>query len=110
MTQPNQSAERSSMFQATQEFLKQSYQLWEQLTSQYMESLIRNQEFLAMTGKALEQSVQFKQQIDRLVEASLANLQLPTRGEMERALHKLNELESLLRDLHAKVDRLVEQS
>lgn len=98
------------MFQATQEFLKQSYQLWEQLTSQYMEGLIRNQEFLAMTGKALEQSAQFKQQIDRLVEASLASMQLPTRGEMERALHKLNELDSLLRELHEKLDRLVDAS
>jgi len=95
------------VFQASQDFMKQTYQIWEQFTKQYTDSLLRNQQFLDMTGKALENSLQFKQQIDQIVEAAISNMQLPTKGDMDRTQHKLNELEGLLRDANEKLERLL---
>ena len=97
------------VFQASHAVLKQNFQLWDLLMRQYAEGLLRNQQFLDATGRAVESTFQVRQQIDKLVEASLEQMQLPTRSDMDRALHKLNELESQLRDLHDKVDRLLEQ-
>jgi hypothetical protein len=109
MAEQNSSAERLDVFQASQEVLKQNFQLWEQLTRQYTEGLLRNRQFLDITGRALENSLQFRQQVDQVVEATIASMQLPTRGDIDRTLHKLNQLEGLLRDLHEKVDRLLEE-
>jgi hypothetical protein len=109
MTHNDVSYDPMDVFQTSQQFMKQSFQFWEQLTLQYSEGLLRNRQFLDMTGKAIENSLQFQQQIDRLVETAVVNMQLPTKGDMDRALHKLNEIEGLLHDLHEKVDRLIEQ-
>jgi len=109
MVQNNLPYRPADVLALSQEFVRQSYEFWEQLTLQYTEGLLRNQQFLDLTGKALENSLQFRQQIDRTVEATVAGMQLPTKSDMDRALHKLNEIEGLLRDLHEKVDRLLER-
>lgn len=104
-----QSPNGSYLFEMSKECVEQTYCIWEQFTSQYMEELLRNRQFLDMTGKAIENSLHFKQQLDRIVEATVAMMQLPTRGDMDRVLHKLNELEALLRDMNEKLDRLPER-
>jgi hypothetical protein len=109
MSEPETFSEHLDVFQASHAVLKQNVQFWDLLMRQYAEGLLRNQQFLDLTGRAVESTFQFRQQIDQLVEAALATMQLPTRGDLDRALHKLNELEGQLRDLHEKVDRLLEQ-
>lgn len=107
MMKDNPPTERPNPFQLSQDLMQQTFQIWEQLMSQYMDALLRNQQFMDMTGKALEHSLQFKQQIDRMVEMAVANMQLPTRNDQDRSLSKLNELEGLLRDVNEKLDRLL---
>ena len=95
--------------QASQDLMMQSYRFWELFARRYTEGLLRNQQFLDMTGKAFEQSLQFNRQFNQAVEALMAQMQLPTKEDIDRALHKMNELEGLLYDLHEKVDRLLAQ-
>ena len=109
MSEPDTYSNHLGVFQTSHAVLKQNFQLWDLLMRQYAEGLLRNQQFLDATGRAVESTFQLRQQIDQLVEATLEQLQLPTRSDMDRALHKLNELEGQLRDLHEKVDRLLEQ-
>lgn len=110
MSQSEPAPERFSVFQASQEMMKQAFHAWEQLTNQYMEALLRNQQLLDVGGVTLENSLHMKQQIDRMVEATITNMQLPTRSDMDRALRKLNELEILLREVNEKLDQLLEKT
>jgi len=109
MTQPTPSLEEADMSQTCREIVRQTFEIWQQVAAHYMMPLLRNQSLLALNGRAIENTLQFKQQSDHLVEATLTNLQLPTRSDLDNVLQKLTEVETLLRDLHEKVDQLAAQ-
>ena len=109
MTQPMVSLEEAAMSQTCREIMRQTFEFWQQVVAQSMMPLLYNQSVLDLNGKAIENTLQFKQQTDRLVEAALTNMQLPTKSDLDIVLQKLTEVETLLRDLHEKVDHLTAQ-
>ena len=104
MAQPTSSLEEVDMSQPCRDILGQTFEIWQYVAAQYMMPLLRSQSLLDLNGKAIENTLQFKQQTDRIVEATLTNLQLPTKSDLDNVLQKLTEVETLLRDLHEKVD------
>jgi len=82
---------------------KQGFTAWEQATSQYMEKLFANPEVLKPAGAMLTAAMKTKIATDRALDAWWSMWGLPTRRDQERALHKLNQLESRLLDLEERL-------
>jgi hypothetical protein len=78
---------------------KQGFAAWEQATAQYFEKVLTNPGVLGPAGAMLTAAMKTKTATDKALSAWWAGLGLPTRRDQERALHKLNQLESRLYDL-----------
>ena len=85
---------------------KQGFNAWEQTTAQYMEKALSNPGVLGPAGAMLSAAMKTKAATDKVVADWWSMMGLPNRRDQERALHKLNQLESRLYDLeeqlHAK--------
>lgn len=82
---------------------KQGFNAWEQTTAQYMEKVLSNPGVLGPAGAMLSAAMKTKAATDKAVAAWWAAMGLPTRRDQERALHKLNQLESRLYDLEEQL-------
>jgi hypothetical protein len=82
---------------------KQGFGAWEQATAQYMEKLLTNPGVLGPAGAVLTAAMKTKAATDRAITAGWAAIGLPTRRDQERALHKLDQLESKLYDLEERL-------
>ena len=82
---------------------KQGFAAWEQTTAQYMEKVMTNPGVLGPAGAMLTAAMKTKAATDRALAQWWAALGLPTRRDQERALHKLNQLESRLYDLEEQL-------
>ncbi len=82
---------------------KQGFAAWEQATAQYMEKVLTNPGVLGPAGTMLTAAMKTKAATDRALSQWWASLGLPTRRDQERALHKLNQLESRLYDLEERL-------
>ena len=81
---------------------KQGFNAWEQATAQYMEKVLTNPGVLGPAGAMLTAVMKTKAATDRAMSAWWSAIGLPTRRDQERALHKLNQLESRLYDLEER--------
>ena len=84
---------------------KKGFAAWEQATSQLAEKVLQNPSVLAPTGALLTAAFKAKAAADRALDAWWGAWGLPTRKDQERALHKLNQLESRLMDLEESIER-----
>jgi hypothetical protein len=82
---------------------KQGFDVWEQATAQFMEKVLSNPGVLGPAGTLLTAAMKTKAATDRAMSQWWAALGLPTRRDQERALHKLNQLESRLYDLEEQL-------
>ncbi len=82
---------------------KQGFAAWEQATTQYMEKVLQNPGVLGPAGAMLTAAMKTKVATDRALAAWWSAFGLPTRRDQERALHKLNQLESRLYDLEEQL-------
>ena len=82
---------------------KQGFAAWEQATAQYMEKVLSNPGVLGPAGAVLTAVMKTKAATDRAAGAWWAAIGLPTRRDQERALHKLNQLETRLYDLEERL-------
>lgn len=78
---------------------KQGFAAWEQATAQYMEKVLTNPGVLGPAGAMLTAAMKTKTATDKALASWWASFGLPTRRDQERALYKLNQLESRLYDL-----------
>lgn len=85
------------------EMWKQGFAAWERVTAQYLEKTINNPNVLAGSGAMLTLAMKTKAATDRALAAWWATLGLPNRRDQERALHKLDQLESRLYDLEERL-------
>jgi hypothetical protein len=83
---------------------KQGFNAWEQATAQYMEKVMTNPGVLGPAGALLTAAMKTKAATDRAMAAWWGALGLPTRRDQERALHRLNQLESRLLDLTEQLE------
>jgi hypothetical protein len=85
---------------------KRGFAAWEQSTSQYMDKLLQNPGVLGPAGAMLTAAMKTKAAADRALEAWWTAWGLPTRRDQERALHKLNQLESRMMDLEEQLQEI----
>ena len=88
------------------EMWKNGFAAWEQATAQYLEQVLQNPAVLGPAGTLLTAAMKTKAQADRAVASAWAAAGLPTRRDQERALYKLDRLESRLADLEDRIEEL----
>jgi len=86
------------------EIYKKFFNAWETTTAQYMETVMKSPLVLEPGGAWLTAMMKAKTQTDKVAAGFWGSLGLPTKRDQERALHKLNQLESRLLDLEEKLN------
>jgi hypothetical protein len=83
---------------------KTAFDAWENNTAQMLDPLVRSSAVLEPMGFALSATMKLKAVSDKMTAAWWGSLGLPTRHDQERALHKLNVLESRILDLEEQLE------
>jgi hypothetical protein len=83
---------------------KKGFAAWENATSLLADKVLQNPHVLAPGGALLTAAMKTKAAADRALDLWWSAWGLPTRRDQERALHKLNQLESRLMDLEEQLD------
>lgn len=78
---------------------KKSFDAWERTTAQYLENVMQNPSVLRPSGAVLTAVMKTKTATDKALAAWWGAWGLPTKRDQERALHKINQLESRILDL-----------
>lgn len=84
---------------------KRGFDAWEKTTAEYFDQVLENPSVLGPAGSLLSAAMKAKAATDRMAARWWGALGLATKRDQERALHKLNEIESRLLDLE---DRLAD--
>lgn len=82
---------------------KKGFTAWEGATASYLEQVLANPSVLGPAGAMLTAAMKTKTATDRAIASWWAAWGLPTRRDQERALHKLNQMESRLLDLEEQL-------
>lgn len=82
---------------------KKGFDAWENATARYLGEWMKSPLLLSPSGALLTAAMKAKAASDRAVAAWWGAIGLPTKRDQERALHKLNELESKLLDLEERL-------
>jgi hypothetical protein len=83
---------------------KKGFYAWAQATADYFEAVLKNPAVLGPAGAFLTAAMKTKTARDRAAAAWWGAMGLPTKRDQERALHKLNVLESRLFDLEERLE------
>jgi len=85
------------------EMWKKGFDLWENATAQYVEQVMKSPLMLGPSGTLLTAVMKAKAAGDQAMAQWWGGIGLPTKRDQERALHKLNQLESRLLDLEEEL-------
>lgn len=83
---------------------KTAFDAWENNTARVLDPIVRSASVLEPAGFALSAAMKLKAVSDRATAAWWGAVGLPTRRDQERALHKLNTLESRILDLEEQLE------
>jgi hypothetical protein len=83
---------------------KKGFAVWETATASYLEQVLSNPAVLGPAGTMLTAAMKTKTATDKAMTSWWTGIGLPSRRDQERALHKLNQLESRLLDLEEKLE------
>ena len=86
------------------ELWKKGFEAWEKTTADYLENVMRSPAVLEPAGGLLTAAMKAKVMTDKAVASWWGAWGLPTKRDQERALHKLNSLESRLLDLEEQIE------
>jgi len=82
----------------------EAMKIWESWLTEQFDGLARNDRFLGQMGKAMEGSMLFRAQFNRLVEQSLHNMRLPSLGDVEALHGRLDESERMVERLTERLE------
>lgn len=85
---------------------KSGFDRWESTTAEYLDKALQNTSFLSSSGTLLKAVLNAKSTANRVVDGGWTRLGLTSRNEQDRALHRINELESRLLDMEEEIREL----
>lgn len=85
------------------EFWKKGFDIWENATAKYLETVLRSPLVLGPAGAAMSAVMRSKAAVDKAQAEMLAAMGVPTRRDQERTLHALNQIQSRLIDLEERL-------
>lgn len=88
------------------EYFKKFFKNWEGNMSETLESWMKTPFFTAAIGKGIEKSSEIKKYVDQIMVRSLKTMQLPTKGDIDKALTAINKIEEKVNDLLDQVEEI----
>lgn len=85
------------------DFWKKGFDVWENATAKYIETVMRSPLVLGPAGAAMSAVMKSKAAVQGAVAEGWAAVGVPTRRDQERALHALNQIQSRLIDLEERL-------
>jgi hypothetical protein len=83
---------------------KKTFDVWERHTADYLDQWLKSPTVLEPSGAVLSGMFRAKAAGDRALAGWWSLWGLPTKADQERALHRLNQLQSRLLDLEEKLE------
>jgi hypothetical protein len=83
---------------------KKGFDVWERVTADYFESILKNPAVLGPAGGVLTATMRAKAASDRAATSLWGAMGLPTKRDQERTLHVLHRLESRILDLEERLE------
>ena len=88
---------------------KSGFDRWETTTAEYLESALQKASVLGPAASLLRVVMQAKIESSRMVDKGMRAIGLTSRDQQDRALHRINQLESQVLDLQEELQELREQ-
>lgn len=85
---------------------KKFYDICIRSTSEMLHEIMQSPQFAEAMGKTLEGSLDFKKQLDEVIEASLKNLHLPTTAEFTELSRRIRAVEVQVQDVSKTLEAL----
>ena len=82
---------------------KKGFDAWEGATARYVEQVMKNPLMLGPSGAMLTAGMKAKAQADKAAATYWGAMGLPTKRDQERTLHALNQIQSRLLDIEARL-------
>jgi len=101
----NEAGEKTQDFDSVT-YYKKFYETWEKTTSEALEKWVNSPLFASNMGKIIEKSSELKKNFDEVVEKGLKNMNIPSKGDIDRILNSINKIEEKINDLTDMVDEL----
>jgi hypothetical protein len=86
------------------EMWKKGFAAWESATATYLEKVLSNPSVLGPAGAMMTAAMKTKAATDKAMSSWWSAFGISTRRDQERALHKLNQLESKLLDIQEQLE------
>jgi hypothetical protein len=88
---------------------KSGFDRWESATAEYLDQALQSPAFLGPTGTLLKAVMQSKSATNKAMARGWNKLGLMSREDQDKALHRINQLESLVMDLREEIEDLREK-
>lgn len=88
---------------------KKLFEQWEKNLAQYLESTMRQPEFMKLVGKNLEATLDVQGAVKRQVKQTLKALSIPTDEDLGGLYRTVNDLETKVLDLQEEVEDLQDE-
>ncbi len=92
------------------DFMKKMYEQWEKMIGDHFEKLVHDEKFVSEMTKAMAATMSGKFMSAKMMDESFMAMNLPTRGEMVKALQKLVDVEERLIDLGEKFEDFAKET
>ena len=90
-----------------QTILASLYERGEEALNVFLDELLRNRRLRNELGKTVGRAADAKKRVDRNIQTLLSLLNLPSRGDYDRLLTKIEALQGSMVNLNIKLDRML---
>ncbi len=92
------------------DFMKKMYEQWEKMMGDHFEKMVHDENFISEMAKAMAATMSGKFMSTKMMDESFMAMNLPTRGEMVKALQKLVDIEERLIDLNDRFEDFTKET
>lgn len=85
---------------------KSGFDRWETTTADFLDKTLQNSAILSSSGTLIKAVLQAKGAASQVVDAGWNRLGITSRKEQDKALHRINQLESKLLDMEEEIHEL----
>ncbi len=86
--------------------MKQWAEAWEKMLGQKLDGLVRDEKFVSEMARAIAATMSGKSVAQRMMDETMAHMNLPTRSDMVKVLQKLTDLEERVLELTERLEDL----
>lgn len=84
--------------------MKQWSEAWEKMIGQKLDGLVRDEKFVSEMSRAIAATMSGKSVAQRMMDETMAQMNLPTRTDMVKVLQKLTDLEERVLELTERLE------